>query len=235
MSQTLRPGDNIRRLEYCNWLIHNLDDDGDFLSKIIWTDECSFSTNGMFNRNNEHYWSVENPRQNQEVRAQGHHSFNVWVGLWRNRLLGPIIFQGNLTSQRYLDMIRYQILDFFDDEPLEVLRHLWWQQDGAPPHNGLIVTDYLNTVFPNRWIGNLGVVRWPARSPDLSPLDFYLWGYLKNRIYKDTPNNVADLRERLLQEAGLIRRRNIERAVQKVATRVRLCVQENGFLFEYLL
>lgn len=63
ISQTLRPGDAERRLELCYWLQDKVNEDADFLNKIIWTDECSFSTNGLFNRHNEHYWSIENPRQ----------------------------------------------------------------------------------------------------------------------------------------------------------------------------
>lgn len=38
--------------------------------------------------------------------------------------------------------------------------------------------------FSYQWIGVLEVVLWPARNPDLSPLDYFLWGYLKNCILK---------------------------------------------------
>ena len=48
---------------------------------------------------------------------------------------------------------------------------MYFQQNGAPPHNARIITDYLNDTFPHRWIGKNGAIRWPARSPDLTPLD----------------------------------------------------------------
>lgn len=53
----------------------------------------------------------------------------------------------------------------------------------APVHNARIVTHYLNERFPNSWIGTNGPVNWPPRSPCLNPLDYFLWGLMKNRIY----------------------------------------------------
>ncbi|GBM55690.1 hypothetical protein AVEN_198696-1 [Araneus ventricosus] len=49
-----------------------------------------------------------------------------------------------------------------------------FEQDGAPPHYGNIVREFLDTTFPQRWIGRGAVMAWPPRSPDITPLDFYL-------------------------------------------------------------
>lgn len=58
-----------------------------------------------------------------------------------------------------------------------------FQQDGAPPHFALRVRERLNEKFPGQWIGRGGPILWPPRSPDLSPLDFFLWGYVKDTVY----------------------------------------------------
>jgi hypothetical protein len=50
---------------------------------------------------------------------------------------------------------------------------IWYQQDGAPPHYAVIVRRYLEEVFPNWWIRRRDQIEWPARSPDLTPLDFF--------------------------------------------------------------
>uniref|UniRef100_A0AAX7UMF9 Uncharacterized protein n=1 Tax=Astatotilapia calliptera TaxID=8154 RepID=A0AAX7UMF9_ASTCA len=50
----------------------------------------------------------------------------------------------------------------------------FFQQDGAPPHYGCQVRAFLDEQFPGKWIGRRGPVEWPPRSPDLTPLDFYL-------------------------------------------------------------
>jgi hypothetical protein len=57
---------------------------------------------------------------------------------------------------------------------------VFFQQDGAPPHWNLIVRASLNQRFPNRWIGRASPISWPTRSPDITPCDFFLWGYGKD-------------------------------------------------------
>ncbi|GFT41032.1 DUF4817 domain-containing protein [Trichonephila clavipes] len=61
--------------------------------------------------------------------------------------------------------------------PAPILRHMWFQQDGAPSHYARHAREHLDRTFPNRWIGRGGPVAWPPRSPDLSPLDFSLGCY----------------------------------------------------------
>ena len=55
-----------------------------------------------------------------------------------------------------------------------------FQQDGASPHWGLEVRQFLNDTFPDGWIGRDGSIPGPPRSPDTTPLDFFLWGYVKD-------------------------------------------------------
>jgi hypothetical protein len=51
-----------------------------------------------------------------------------------------------------------------------------FQQDRAPPHFHKEVTDFVNHKFPEKWIGRGGPISWPPRSPDLTPLDFFIFG-----------------------------------------------------------
>ena len=57
-----------------------------------------------------------------------------------------------------------------------------FQQDGAPPHWRLTVRESLNNSFPQHWIGRDGPIAWPPQSPDLTPLDFFFWGYVKDTV-----------------------------------------------------
>ncbi|CAL1261342.1 unnamed protein product [Larinioides sclopetarius] len=70
-------------------------------------------------------------------------------------------------------------------------------QDGAPPHFSLSVRKALNGKFPDSWIGSEGPIPWPARSPDLTPIDFF-WGYIKNFVYSETFRSVDGLVEPLV-------------------------------------
>ena len=64
-----------------------------------------------------------------------------------------------------------------DERSTAELRQVMYQHDGCPAHNAIVAINALNQQFPNRWIGRGSPVqRFPARSPDLTHLDFCLWG-----------------------------------------------------------
>ncbi|PSN31188.1 hypothetical protein C0J52_27106 [Blattella germanica] len=49
------------------------------------------------------------------------------------------------------------------------------------------VRQFMNNRLPNRWIGrasrdDMHLLSWPPRSPDITPCDFYLWGYVKDSV-----------------------------------------------------
>ena len=76
----------------------------------------------------------------------------------------------------------------------------WFQQDGAPPHFAHQVRDSLDEEFPERWIRRGGPVEWSPRYPDLSPLDFSIWGLLKDKVYSEEIRDVQHLRLRIEDE-----------------------------------
>ncbi|KAJ4447862.1 hypothetical protein ANN_09871 [Periplaneta americana] len=57
---------------------------------------------------------------------------------------------------------------------------------------------YLDRRFPDRWIGRGGPIAFPPRSPDLNPLDFYLWGHLKSLVYSSPVRDLESLRNRIV-------------------------------------
>jgi hypothetical protein len=70
-----------------------------------------------------------------------------------------------------------------EDVPPVSRQQMSLQQDGAHPHFGRQVTAFLNERFPDRWIGRGGPVARAARSPELSTLDYFLWGHMKSLVY----------------------------------------------------
>ena len=78
-----------------------------------------------------------------------------------------------------------------------IVSRVIFMQDGAPPHFSCFVTDVLNERFPDAWIGRDGPIPWPPRSPDFSPLDFFLWGYIKNTVYAEKIRNIQHLQDRI--------------------------------------
>lgn len=233
--QALRPGDDERRREFCEWYTRQCAQSDNFPSQILWSDESGFTNNGLFNRQNLRYWSTENPHVVRAARHQVRFGFNVWCGILGSRLIGPIIFDGTLTSDVYLNFLQHNIDDFLDALPLAVVRNCWFHQDGAPAHNSRVVTNFLNERFGGRWMGTRGPIAWPPRSPDLTPLDFFLWGYVKEQVYVRTYENVDELRESVIQAFRTIPRGILRKAVNSTVRRSYLCLENGGQLFEQLL
>ena len=86
----------------------------------------------------------------------------------------------------------------------------------------------LRNMFPGRLISRFGVVPWPPRSPYLSSCDFFLWGYLKGRVYTHKPRNLKELKGAIRQEVLTIDQQLLARAMDDFKRRIENCVQEDG-------
>ena len=73
------------------------------------------------------------------------------------------------------------------------LHDIWFQQDGATGHTARETMDLLRSCFGEQFISRLGPVDWPPRSCDITPLDFYLWGYVKSKCFLDKPATIEAL------------------------------------------
>ena len=69
---------------------------------------------------------------------------------------------------------------------------------------------------------------WPPRSPDLTPLDFFVWGYLKSKVFLTQPANLADLHQRIRMKAAQIPQDMIIRAMRDMRRRAEICIRNNG-------
>ena len=62
----------------------------------------------------------------------------------------------------------------------------------------------LDDAFPDNWIGRGGPTAGSARSPDVTPLDFFLWGYVKGRFYKTPVNDMDHLNEKIREAVASV-------------------------------
>jgi len=74
----------------------------------------------------------------------------------------------------------------------------------------------LNERFPDAWIGRGGPIPWPPRSPDLSPLEFFLWGYIQNIVYAVKIRNIHHLQERITSAIETVTRDMIQKTWQEI-------------------
>ncbi|XP_066157759.1 uncharacterized protein [Euwallacea fornicatus] len=234
--QELLPTDFGKRTTFCNWVLHKIERESDFAKNILFTDEASFTKDGVFNSRNNHKWSEENPRETVVTQSQNKFKINFWVGILGTKILGPVELPQNLNGGHYLNFLTHQLPEVLEHIDLQTRRKMWLMHDGAPAHYSRNVRTHLNNTFPTKWIGRGydAPQKWPPRSPDLNPLDFFLWGNVKEKVYSRPIPNENFLRQRIEDVFADIKQneRSIEKVQFNFLKRVRACIRSGGKHFE---
>ena len=149
--QHLEPGDHAQRMDLCHWIKAH----PEMLSFILFSDEASFTRDGVNNLRNVHTLSHDNPHETSVSNFQRRFSMDVWCGVLGNKLIGPFVFDNNLTRNAYEVFLRNELPGLFEDIPLMIRSQMYFQHDGAPPHYTRHVRDYLNESFLNHWLVQL--------------------------------------------------------------------------------
>jgi hypothetical protein len=110
----------------------------------------------------------------------------------------------------------------------------FYQPDGAPPHYHRDVRAFLDENLQGHWIGRRGTFEFPTRSPDLTPLGFYLSGTLKDVVYRRKPATLGDLRAEIRAACAAIPINTLTEVAQSTARRCNRCLAANGNHFEHV-
>ena len=162
-----------------------------------------------------HEWERDTPR------------VNVWLGLTRSTVYEPFMFAGKtVTGNTYLDVLE----QFLEPQLISdgIMDTVVFQHDGAPPHFAITVRDYLNQAFPGRWIGRAAPMKWPPRSPDLTPLDIFAGGFIKSDVHQVKINSIQQLKQRIRAAADNITLSMLAKVFRSVVVRWSLCLYAQG-------
>ncbi|QQP49937.1 Putative DD41D transposase [Caligus rogercresseyi] len=214
--QELKPNDLPQRLMFGEWALEQLDENPLFYRKIVFSDEAHFWLNGYVNKQNCRIWSDEQPHAINELPMHPEKT-TVWCGLWAGGIIGPFFFKDDrgrnvtVNGERYRAMIH----DFFLPQLAELnLVNMWFQQDGATCHTARETMNMLKDEFGEQLISRNGPVSWPPRSCDLTPLDYFLWGYVKSLVYVDKPNTIEALQDNITRVIRRIQPEMLEQVTQ---------------------
>ena len=90
----------------------------------------------------------------------------------------------------------------------------------------------LRGIFGDRLISNKAEIKWPARSPDLNPLDYAFWGMAMQKVYKDNPQTLDELMGCVENFFHTLPEEIIRNSVSNILKRAELCVKNKGDHFE---
>jgi len=155
----------------------------------------------------------------------------VWCGMTANRVIGPHLLRDTMNAERYLQMLEDYVWPVVSG--WENIDELVFMHDGAPPHFALIVHPWLDQNFPGRWLGRRGPHEWPARSPDLTPCDFFLWGWTKEDVYRAKPHTMEHLEDRIRNVITKVPHDFPQKTVNSIPGRLRKLVDAAGAYIEF--
>ena len=110
----------------------------------------------------------------------------------------------------------------------EDIGNIWFQLDSATWHTAEATLDVLRPVFEDCIISRRADVVWPHRSYDLTPLDYYLWGAVKDKCYADKPETIDALKDNIREAIGEIQLHKIDNVLKNWTDRVGYCMANRG-------
>lgn len=224
----IKTADRPKRTAFASFMLNEIDDNPNFLKRVLFSDEATFHTSGVVNRHNCRIWGSQQPNNVQE-HVRDSPKLNVWCGLLYDKVIGPFFFaEKTINGIVYLDMLEQFLFPQLEDIEAQGGERVILMQDGAPPHYLQLVRDTLNNKFPNGWIGRGAPIAWPPRSPDLTPLDFFLWGYVKNIVYAEKIRDLPHLRARIFASIATVTPEMLHNTWREVEYRFDICRATNG-------
>jgi hypothetical protein len=82
--------------------------------------------------------------------------------------------------------------------------------------------------FPGCWVGRDGPIPWPPCSPDITPLDFFLWGYIKAIVYKTLVTSLDELKLRIVAAIETVTPQMLENTWREIEYRLDILSSMKG-------
>ncbi|GFV16653.1 uncharacterized protein TNCV_4418401 [Trichonephila clavipes] len=154
------------------------------------------------------------------------HTLILPVGSWasekekRNPICDTVGLRGRSESSHTCDHgpeVMYK-LEISEKHGIvqSIISRLWQRfQDDARA-----TIDLLKDTFGDRLISRFGPVNWPPRSCDLTPLDYFLWGYVKSLVYADKPQTLDHLKDNIRRVIADIRPQMLEKVIENWTSRL---------------
>ena len=220
--------DPQKRVRASEALLQLINNDRSLLNSIMMTDESIFDLNNCISPHHKQCWSKTNPGKYQERRLQPRR-VHVWCGMTADFVIGPYFFEETVTAEAYLTMLQEYV--YPELRRRRMVRKVYFQQDGAPPHTANITLEWLRTTFGSRVISKKCDLAWPPRSPDLTPPDFFLWGFVKLNVKRRQPTCLEELKTFISEEIQKINNDSdlLSEVFENFVKRLNKCVEKGGY------
>lgn len=192
--------------------------------RIIFTDESRFLLRSVDGRMRVRRYEGEVLRNDLicETTQQGGGSVMVWGGICSDGRTSLVVLPTSLNGPRYRQLLQEHLLPWAEEllGPRETAWKL--QDDNAAPHRSRVVQDFLDQSGVRR-------IEWPARSPDLNPIE-HLWDEMGRRVRQRDPpvSSLTELANALREVWEAIPQTVIQTLIRSMPRRLHQVLRTRG-------
>lgn len=226
--QMLSEAAKVKRVARCNLLLCSLKHEAAGRLRFF-SDEKIFTVDAKVNRRNDR-WLAHDP---EDVPVVARTKFPASVHVLsvvssEGDVMPPHFFKKGetITMDVYLQILRTVVKPWM--ETVASGRPYIFQQDGAPAHTSHLVQNWLSDNVDAFWSKEF----WPPNSPDLNPLDYYVWGVIERVSNKSRHPNVATLQASIEAAFADLDKEQLKRACSRFRTRIEAVITANGGYIE---
>ena len=198
---------------------------------MLWffSDEKNFDQDQKINRRNDR-WLCSNPTEVPRVMHTKFPATVMVLGVVSNEghIMPPHFFQQGLrvNAVAYIEVLETVVKPWIDSVRGD--RPYIFQQDSAPSHKAMTTQDWMAENFYDHITPNL----WPPSSPDLNPLDYYVWGVVERETNKHPHNTISSLKDAITTTMINMNKEHLIRACSRFRSRIESVIAANGDFIE---
>ena len=205
-----------------------------FWENTWFSDEAHFDLNGTINKQNDRWWSDSAP--DYKVGQVAHpQRVTVFAAVHQTKGIVWCFMEGNIDTTKYIAALDANLFPKMRERQVDDADFSIWQQDGASCHTSHLslafLADQQFLAIVSKGAKGEFDLEWPPCSPDLNPCDYFLWGYLKSRVWTRKIETIAALKDAIVEEIALldsVDRAKITHAIARFPERVNDCIAAAG-------
>lgn len=229
--QLLDPRQMHQRKLRCDRLLLRHDDES--VKRIIFSDEKYFVIRPVYIAQNRRCYAASfsnlAPKHKYATQVGKSAGVMVWTGVSHHGKL-PLVFVRKgvkINAEVYIAEI---LEPYMKNPPPSVTGgdEFIFQQDSAPAHFAKVTQEWCRQNLPDF----IEYENWPACSPDLNPLDYYVWSQLQSMLGFKAYTSVEALKAKLLEAWDQFPMEPLRAAIASWRHRLMRCSKKGGGYFD---
>ena len=184
-------------------------------------------------RQNDRIWAPVPPNEVVECNKTTAAKCMAWTGMVGCRCLPVVSFQGNVNGKVYFNFVKNTLWPAVRARATQ--KQYWYQHDGATCHVTTECLEFLHSKFGHRILSRRLDHHWPAKSPDLSPIDFSFWSQASTHLKRVKPTTLEGMKAAVEEFAANLDENAVRKMCRHTRKRALACISAESHQFEHLI